>query len=76
MASIDARSRRLDVAWNRATRPLPKEDLDVSRTLFYRIPATPVAVKLRAIALVVVDMDPTPRIAVSVRVAVRTTDDA
>lgn len=40
------------------------------------IPATPVAVKLRPIALVVVDMDPTPRIAVSVCVAVRTTDDA
>jgi len=76
MTSIDARPRRLDVTGNRATRPLPKENLDVSRTLFYRIPATPVAVKLRPIALVVVDMDPTPRIAVSVCVAVRTTDDA
>jgi hypothetical protein len=40
------------------------------------IPATSVVVKLRAIALVVVDLDPAPRIAVIVCIAVCTIDGA
>jgi hypothetical protein len=40
------------------------------------IPATPIAVKLRAIALVVVDTDPTPRIVVIVCIAVCTIGSA
>jgi len=37
-ASIDACPRRRDIAWYRVTCPLPEENIDVTRTPFYRIP--------------------------------------